>query len=115
MRSVPRPCPLGYNVAIGWSSQVPDRPIQVTICGRCSSGPQFRRREDQRPGRGPFEIGAGPLSGPAPYFGMSALLSERAVVLAQGSLIESIWSKSPTPLRTPPPPDHCHIRAYLLL
>jgi hypothetical protein len=34
---------------------------------------------------------------------------------AQGSLIESIWSKSPTPLRTPPPPDHCHISAYLLL
>ena len=26
----------------------------------------------------------------------------------------SIWSKSPTPLVTPPPPDHCHIRAYLL-
>src|SRR5215475_1211158 len=26
----------------------------------------------------------------------------------------SIWSKSPTPLRVPPPPDHCHISAYLL-
>ena len=25
----------------------------------------------------------------------------------------SIWSKSPTPLELPPPPDHCHIRAYL--
>ena len=26
----------------------------------------------------------------------------------------SIWSKSPTPLLTPPPPDHCHISAYRL-
>ena len=26
----------------------------------------------------------------------------------------SIWSKSPCPLVKPPPPDHCHIRAYLL-
>jgi hypothetical protein len=24
----------------------------------------------------------------------------------------SIVSKSPTPLLTPPPPDHCHISAY---
>ncbi len=27
--------------------------------------------------------------------------------------LASIWSKSPTPLRLPPPPDHCHISAYL--
>ena len=24
----------------------------------------------------------------------------------------SIWSKSPKPLKLPPPPDHCHIRAW---
>src|SRR5215475_11158336 len=33
--------------------------------------------------------------------------------LSQGVLRLSIWSKSPYPLRPPPPPDHCHIRAYL--
>ena len=26
-------------------------------------------------------------------------------------MLASIWSKSPTPLLTPPPPDHCHISA----
>src|SRR5215469_4461599 len=30
-----------------------------------------------------------------------------------GVLLASIWSKSPYPLRLPPPPDHCHITAYL--
>jgi hypothetical protein len=28
--------------------------------------------------------------------------------------LASIWSKSPRALRTPPPPDHCHIRAWEL-
>jgi hypothetical protein len=31
-----------------------------------------------------------------------------------GVLLLSIWSKSPRPLKLPPPPDHCHINAYLL-
>ena len=34
--------------------------------------------------------------------------------LAQPRRAPSIWSKSPTPLLTPPPPDHCHISAYRL-
>src|SRR5580692_1229175 len=41
-------------------------------------------------------------------------LAERAVVRVQLCLLPSIWSKSPTPFLTPPPPDHCHISAYLL-
>ena len=37
-----------------------------------------------------------------------------AVSAVYGVLLSSIWSKSPTPLKLPPPPDHCHISAYLL-
>jgi hypothetical protein len=27
--------------------------------------------------------------------------------------LASIWSKSPAPFLIPPPPDHCHMSAYL--
>jgi hypothetical protein len=30
-----------------------------------------------------------------------------------GVRFASIWSKSPNPLKVPPPPDHCHITALL--
>ncbi len=32
----------------------------------------------------------------------------------QPTWLVSIWSKSPTPLVIPPPPDHCHITACTL-
>src|SRR5262249_7902736 len=38
---------------------------------------------------------------------------QAGVRLWAGVRLASIWSKSPTPLKVPPPPDHCHITALL--
>ncbi len=61
-----------------------------------------------------WRLGPGPARAPrhparAPDRRLKAARS--AGHLAQPSRALSIWSKSPMPLGTPPPPDHCHISA----
>ncbi len=65
----------------------------------------------RRPAR-PVQRQVAPRPGPARAPRHPARAADRRVHQPWRAL--SIWSKSPKPLRTPPPPDHCHMSACAL-
>jgi ribosomal protection tetracycline resistance protein len=83
-------------------------------------GPARPDPRRSHPGLRVRALPAGPRSGPVPAPDRPRPAAPQGVPAAghpRGrylTTLASIWSKSPIPLLSPPPPDHCHISAWAL-